>query len=461
MRTKPRRWRPALASAGGPIYLAVADHLAADIAAGRLGAGERLPTHRDLAKALGVNLSTITRAYGEAERRGLVEATVGRGTFVRLRPPAAPAGTAPAIDLSMNLPPLPEALGDHVAAGMAALRQRPDFRAALTYVAAAGGEEARAAGSTWLAPRFGALPTNRVLVTAGAQGALLAVLTSFARSGDVVLTEALTYPGFRALAAQFGVRLAGVAVDGQGLVPDALDEACARTGARMLYCIPTIHNPTTATMPLRRRQAVLAVARRRGLSVIEDDAYGVLARDAPPPLAALAPDIVFHVSSLAKCIAPGLRIAYLVAPDQGAALRLEAAVRAATHMTPPLMASLAAQWIADGTASAVVAAIRREAAARQRIARDLLPAGHAAAHPEGHHVWLTLPPAWNRAAFDAYLRQLGLAVVPSDAFAVSASPPEAVRLSLGAAADQARLRRALELVADALGRSPAFLSTVV
>ena len=461
MRTKPRMWKPTLDEDDGPIYLALAERLGADIAAGRLAFGERLPTHRALAEALGVNLSTITRAYDEAERRGLIEATVGRGTFVRGAGRPGATMLSRSVDLSMNLPALPEAMREHVATGMRALQQRPDFLAALTYMAAAGGDEARAAGAAWLASRLGKAPADRVLVCAGAQGALLVLLTTFVAKHDVVLAESLAYPGFRAIAAHLGLRVEGVAIDGQGLIPEALEEACLRTKARMLYCVPTIHNPTTATMSLRRRQAVLAVARRHRLTVIEDDAYGMLPRESPPPLAALAPDLVFHVAGLAKCIAPGLRIAYLVAPDVGSTLRAAAAIRACTQMTPPLMAALATQWITDGTATAIVGAVRHEAAARQKIAAELLPAGHVAAHAEGHHVWLSLPPAWNRVAFEAYLRQLGLATVASDAFAVGAAPPEAVRLSLGAAADQAVLRRALALVADALGRSPAFLSPLV
>jgi DNA-binding transcriptional regulator YhcF (GntR family) len=102
-------WLPTIADRTGPLYLQIADALASDIGCGRLSRGQTLPTHRALADALGVDLTTVTRAYAEARRRGLTEAKVGRGTFVaesagkaRLPPPARAE-----IDLSMNLPPQP------------------------------------------------------------------------------------------------------------------------------------------------------------------------------------------------------------------------------------------------------------------------------------------------------------------------------------------------------------------
>jgi DNA-binding transcriptional MocR family regulator len=275
------------------------------------------------------------------------------------------------------------------------------------------------------------------------------------------LTEALTYPGFRALAAHFGIRLQGVPLDAEGIVPDALERACRSGAARVLYLTPTIHNPTTATMSERRRRDIAAVIRRFELTVLEDDAYGFLPQAGPPPLATFAPERVFYFTGMAKCVAPGLRIAFLVAPDEASALRLTAALRATTLTVPPLMAGLATQWIKDGTAAQVVAAVRGEAAARQAVARALLPSSMIAAHPEGHHVWLALQPPWTRIAFDTYLRQMNLAVTPSDAFVVGDAPLEAVRLCLGAAPSSDVLRQALERIRDALFRSPAYLSAVV
>ncbi|MFC7543075.1 aminotransferase class I/II-fold pyridoxal phosphate-dependent enzyme [Siccirubricoccus deserti] len=125
----------------------------------------------------------------------------------------------------------------------------------------------------------------RVLVCPGAQPALLAVLGTLVARGDVVLTDAFTYPGIRTATAQLGIRLAGVAADAEGMSPDAVEAACRATGAKALYCIPTIQNPTTVTMPLARRRAIAEVARRHGLRIVEDDAYGLLPAAPLPAIA--------------------------------------------------------------------------------------------------------------------------------------------------------------------------------
>src|SRR5215471_5955751 len=101
-------WLPTLSERQGPVFLRIVDALAADIGSGRLLRGQQIPTHRALAGALGVDLTTVTRAYGEARRRGLLEAQVGRGTFVsETTARAADIPFQVKIDLSMNLPPQP------------------------------------------------------------------------------------------------------------------------------------------------------------------------------------------------------------------------------------------------------------------------------------------------------------------------------------------------------------------
>jgi DNA-binding transcriptional MocR family regulator len=290
---------------------------------------------------------------------------------------------------------------------------------------------------------------------------MTALLTAFAQAGDIILTEPLTYPGFRALAAHCGVQLYPVPTDGEGILPEALGEACDRIKAKALYCTPTIQNPTTATMSKARRLEVAAIARRYGLPIFEDDIYGRLPRQAPAPLAAILPELTYCIVSLAKCLLPGLRIAYCVAPASGSAARLAAAIRATSLMAPPLMSSLVSHWIRDGSSEEILRAIRQEATIRQRIARDLLSNLEFAAHPEGHHIWLTLPSDWHRAEFVGYMRPRGLAAVASEAFAISTDRPNAVRISLGVAGDADQLRQALQLVTDTLAQSPSVLSTVI
>jgi DNA-binding transcriptional MocR family regulator len=448
-------WRPTIA-AGGPVYLAIADALAADIGTGILPEGTRLPTQRRLADALGIDFTTVTRAYTEARRRGLIEGRVGQGTYVRARSMRREPASSPGVmDMTMNLPPhFPDpALARRMGQDIADLVATEGLDLLLRYQEPGGAAPDRAAGARWLARRFPTLATERLLIAPGAQGALLAITRLLAGPGDLVCTEALAYPGFRALAAHLRLRLVPVEMDGEGLLPDAFEAACRRERPKALYCTPTLHNPTTATMSIERRQAIAAVARRFGVPIVEDDAYALLPADALPPLACFAPELVHYIAGLAKCLSPALRVAYVVPPDAGAAPALAGAIRAVAAMNSPLTVATATRWIESGTADAVVAAIRAEAIERQRLARTILGDALRPAPAEAFHLWLPLPAPWTEAAFTARLHAVGIGVVGSTAFAVGPAP-EAVRLGLGATRDRETLRIGLQVIADLLAERP-------
>lgn len=450
MRQKTRPWLPEIRESDGPLYLAIADRLAADLQAGRVSPGQQLPTQRALADMLGIDFTTVSRGYAEARRRGLIDATVGRGTFVRA-PLRRDAGQSP-IDMSMNLPPLSAAadIAALVRDGITAITARPDFAMLMTYRDSAGATADRSAGARWLHGRLGHVPLERLLIAGGTQVAITAILTTYARHGDRVLTEAITYPGFRAAAEHLGLRMEGIAMDDEGLLPDALEAACQAGRAKLLYCSPTIHNPTTATMSETRRQQIADIARRHGLTIIEDDSYGLLARNTPPALASLAPDITIYLGGLSKVLTPALRVTYMAVPDAWTAERLAGALRAVSQMTPPVMLALASHWIQEGIATRLLASLRDEAVARQRLAISRLPRASIKTAPESYHLWLHLPEAWPRGAFVRHLQRQNIAVVASDAFTVTEQAPEAVRLCLGAATDRESLDIALTTVANAL-----------
>ncbi|SJZ75773.1 DNA-binding transcriptional regulator, MocR family, contains an aminotransferase domain [Enhydrobacter aerosaccus] len=456
-------WRPTLNDRRGPVYEGIVEALAADIASGRLHRGQRLPTHRALAQALGIDLTTVTRAYGEAHRRGLTEARVGQGTFVaesRLHAPrAAAAGIE--FDLSMNLPPEPvEAdLEGRIMRGLQGLQRDYGLSDFMSYQPAGGSEQDRAVAATWLKRRVATAHADTLLVLPGTQTALMCLLLTLTKPGDVVLADRLTYPGFKAAAVAAKVRLVGVDSDRGGMSPAALEEACKRHAAKAVYLIPTIHNPTTTTLSASRREQLAAVIRRRGLLLFEDDAYGSL-DPRLAPITTLVPECGYLAASLSKCIAPGLRVSFLLSPDRTTATALANTARAVAQMPVPLTVALALRWLADGSADAIIAAIAAEAAARQKLAARALAGLDYKAHPKGHHLWLTLPSLWNRMEFAAYVQRQGLAVVTSDSFSVDGVPEHAIRIALGAARSQADLSAALDLLAVAL-KAPASASRIV
>jgi len=456
-------WSPVIDPAARPLYAAVADAIAADVESGRLKIGARLPPQRTLAARLGCDFTTITKAYGEAERRGLTYGRVGQGTFVRdpaLRQPILAAGL---IDMSMNAPPRFDqpALADRMWRSAERVRGKAGADIFLRYSTPQGVAEARAAGAHWLRRRLPDVAAEQITLFPGAQSILFAILSVLAKPGEVICAEALAYPGLRALAAFAGVQLHPIAMDDDGMDPDALAAACRMHRPTAVCVNPTLHNPTTVTMSLARRQALIAVARTHGVTIIEDDAYGLLPSRSPPPIAALAPDITLHISSLAKCVSPSLRVAYLATPDQALAAQVEVALRASVLSASPFTAAIATRWIEDGVADAVLEQIRAESVARQALASQILPAGAFKAHPEGFHLWLSLPEPWTRAAFTARLRAQGVGVVASDAFSIGTPAPEAVRIGLGATADRDETAHALTLIRDTLSDYPAPSAAIV
>lgn len=460
-------WRPRFIEGARTKSLGIVEALEADLRAGRVRPGDRLPAQRAIAEALDVDLTTVTRAFNEARRRGLVDAHPGRGTFIREtgEPDAASGGPAGAttLDLSMNMPPQPTAAALHrrIPEGIAALLADPRGMLHLHYQESTGSEPDRRAAAAWLRGRVEAVVPDRVVVAGGAQSALFALCALLLRPGETIAAGALTYPGLKAVAAQLGLALAPLAMDDGGIVPEAFERACRDGAPRALYVIPSIDNPTTATLSEERRRRLVAIARAHDVAVLEDDPYSPLTPEPAPAFAALAADITWHIATLSKCATPALRVAYVVAPTSAQALRLAGALRATTLMAPPLMAALASRWILDGRLDEITRAIRAENAARQALAASILGDATFAADPHGHHLWLRMPPHWRASEFVEHADRSGVAIVPSAAFAVAASPVEAVRLSLGVAPDRAALEDALTLVAGLLSQpSPATRAVV-
>ena len=453
-------WSPGAVRADAPLYLALADRIAQDVAGGRLAPGERLPTHRELAAALDIDVTTVTRGYAEARRRGLLTGRVGRGTFVSAGPGTGDGvgsrGSSGVADLSLNVPPTldPDLPAQAFARTLAAAAKDVHLGALLAYHDNAGMQAHRAAGAAWIRRRIPGVEPERVVVTNGAQHAILVLLSTLASRGDVVLTEGLTYPGFKDAAEHLGLRVRGLDMDDDGITVESFRRAC-RAGATVLYTTPTIQNPTTITTSAGRRAALAKVARQHGARIIEDDVYGVLAGRAPAPLSMHAPELSYFVASLTKAVAGGLRIGYVACPTSADAERIAAGVRVSTWMAAPLMAHVASDWVRSGVARDILKANRAEAARRQAAASRVLRGSAWRADRFGYHGWLELPDGWSSGEFVAQARRRGVALTPAEAFAAEGRAERAgVRLCLTRTGDVETLERALGTVAGLLELGP-------
>ncbi len=453
-------WSPSFAAQAEPKYQALLDALQRDIESGVLSPGARLPTQRQLAQRLGIAIGTVGRAYAVAEQRGIVSGEVGRGTFVRGPEPGIEQGAVEEedpqlIDLSKSRLLRDPRVGS-IAGMLKALAGRPDLDRLMDfYQPAPGMARHRELGAQWLRRTGLSVPADRVIITGGAQHGSLTVLASLARPGDVVLTEQVTYTGMKAIASLLQLQLRGLPMDGEGLIPDAFEAACRESAPRVLYCMPTLQNPTGRTLPLERRRALIDIATRYDVALVEDDVYGFLPESPLPPLTELAPAQAYYVTSTSKSMAPGLRVGYVVAPESRVD-RVAGVIRASTWLIAPLLAELASEWIERGEADAMVAWKREETLARHGAAVTILGRWLPAIPAPSFHLWLPLPEPWRTEAFVAQARARQVVVSPSEEFMVGREgAPHAVRVCLGATASRRRLEEGLTRLAELLESGPA------
>jgi DNA-binding transcriptional MocR family regulator len=410
-------------------YRGLADAVAADITAGRLRAGDRLPTQRRFARDRGVAVSTASRAYAELSRRGLVTGEVGRGTFVRAALPAPGPALAEhrpgVVDLEMNFPIL-DGQAELLAPALSGLLRADGLRAGLAPGRSGGTEAARRAASATLACEGWAPRPEQVLLAGNGRQAIAAAIGALVPVGGRLGVETLTYPVARTIAARLGVEVVPLPVDADGLLPDAV-RAAGRLDA--VFVQPTVHNPLGVTMPVPRRRELAGVLADLDVPAVEDRIYSFL-RDGPPPLAAFAPEHTVVVDSLSKRVAPGCTLGFLV-PPAAHHQRVRSAIRAGGWLAQTLAVEATTRWMADGIVAEIQRAKRADAARRQALVAQRLAGFTVRADPAAYHCWWELPASWRAETFVAAAARRGIAVTPAAAYAAGTGhAPSAVRLAL-------------------------------
>jgi DNA-binding transcriptional MocR family regulator len=453
--------------AATPLYAQLANGLLRGIENGGLLAGDRLPAHRDLASALSVNITTVTRAIAHLKKIGLVESRPGRGTVVGsgTRQPetafqSAPMSSGSGIDLSVNRPPTNAYLGA-LERVLRMLPKDPRFSSVQDYQPSEGPVWARAATTTWLRS-IGVIaqPAQLVLVE-GAQHGLASVLRAITNSGDVVLADRVCYQGINALCRTLGLHLHGVSGDDQGMRPTDLEVACKTLQPRVLFLNPTLNNPTVITVSEERRRQLIEVATRHNLLIIEDDVYRPFLDNGPPPLFNMAPDRVFYVTGLSKCAAPGLRFGVVAAPSAYAE-DVAAALRVDCWSISPLTALIATCMIESGELQTLVQTHAAELRERNLILQNMLAGQKFSAAAVCTHAWLQLPEPWRGSDFTRVCHDNGVELLPGAAFTLRHEPPpHTVRINLAAARSRTELQKALKTIVDLLYRGHCHFDTAI
>ena len=434
-------------------YKAVVDRYAQAIRSGQLPAGSRLPTHRTLAAGERISLATATRVYRELEEMGLVSGETGRGTFVRdlSLPPGHGVDqqvvAADVVDLNFNYPSLPEQ-GDALREALRQLAMAGDIDSHLRYQPHAGRLAERDIIARHLTCQHFAPDAENVLIVNGAQHGLAVTVMGLLRPGDVVAVDALTYSGFKALAALYHLELAAIPCRPEGPDLQALHTLCQQRRVRAVYTMPTLHNPLGWVLNTGQRQALADLARQHDLLIIEDAAYARLVSRPPPPVISYAPERTVYVTGFSKNIATGLRVGVVISPPRYRP-EIERAIRATTWNTPTLISSLICAWIEDGTVARFEMQKRQDARQRQQVAREVLCGLPVVSHPDSYFVWLPLGEESRADRLANALMERRISVSTAEPFCVSATIPQALRIALGSVPFDS-LRPALLSVRDAV-----------
>jgi DNA-binding transcriptional MocR family regulator len=457
-------WCPDLSQSAGPKYISLTRALRDAIRAGDLLPNTQLPTVRDLAWAMKVTPGTVSRAYQLATQEGLLAATVGRGTFVAAQAPRMGPrqsmyqdreGDAHSGPVDLRPPLLPD-VGQSVAFAQAmrdvSARNDIDW---LDYTTQRTELPLRQAVCDWVVGRdLGEFGPQDVALTNGGQNAVLCIFLCCLR-GDrpVVLVEDLAFSGFRHAARLARADVVGVELDDQGMVPQALEAACARHRPQVLCLTPDAQNPTAARMGAARRAEIIAIARKHDLQVIEDCCYSTADPDITT-LRALAPERVWHVGGVAKSISAALRFGYIICPQgMGEAGRLTAQhsffalSRPLTEMVLHLMQSGAAQDLRR--------AVQAEVTDRTRLFVTLLGNENLSWQEGLPFLWLRLPSGWRASTYARMAEGQGVLVRTADEFALNTGrAPNAVRIAIAGNMGRARLEGAMGVLKTLLASPP-------
>ena len=430
-----------------PIYRRLADHVLGLIASKHLVPGDRLPPQREIARMADVNLTTVTRAFAILHEKGAIDSRPGKGTVIAapktfVSPRSGVTEDDGICDLSINRPAT-DAYLRALQEILPHLSEDPRFEGTQDYHQPEGHLAIREAFAHWMSDATGHSDPSRVTVVNGAQHGLACALGAIASAGQVVLADSTTFQGFISLCALRGVTLKPVAMDEEGMIPDAFAEACAQYAPVAVYLMPNYHNPTTITLSQERRDALVAIARAHNVIIIEDDVYRPLIKEPVASIASRHPDITVYVTSLSKCAAAGIRLGAVSAPRR--ILRdINAFLQTNCWSTSFAIGLTVVQLMEQDKLASIIAEQMVELEARHEILKKILPAEHLFSQPTAPHAWLTLPEPWRGSIFARAAQAAGVCVLSSDAFTISRNqtPVHAIRLNLNAARSREELSQA-------------------
>jgi DNA-binding transcriptional MocR family regulator len=464
------------------VYLQIADQIREAVASGHLPAGTRLEPIRALAARLGVNRDTVSLAYEGLVREGVLEATVGRGTFVRsgqssrgngvTLPPVAPL-VERLLQLERGRPSYSSVDGAiplHALTPDPSLYPIRSFRKSLDRVVERGGSDLlvygehqgnlalrEAIAARFAAHGFDASPENIVLCQGASQGISLA-MRLYAEPGDWVAVEEPTYHNVLAALVSLGLRAAPIPMTEAGPDLEVLERTLTRPEVKLFYTMPSFHNPLGTTTSMGHRRALIDLAARLGKPIVEDGFEMDLryAGEAVSPLAGLDPHgFVVHLFSFSKSLFPGVRIGAVTA--RGEAVEGLLALKNASDLSGAMILQAAvADFVDSGAYDAHLARLKATLLQRRDAMLEALervmPDQARWTHPVGgYQLWLELPPGLDTRNLFAEAKQAGVLYAPGYQFHHDGRPSKAMRLTTALAGPE-EIRRGIEILGDVVDR---------
>lgn len=449
----PMSWKPNLSKASGPLYKSLANMLEEDIKKGILMPGTKLPPQRELADYLDINLSTVSRAFKLCEQTGFICASVGNGTFV-----SSDAGTnsilspsaenAHMIEMGAILPNAEP--NKEIVEYMQKMLIEPDVDRLFQYGVNGGSSWQREAAVRWMESANLNAQENKILFSAGGQNAITAILTSLFKEGDKIGTDPLTYPGIKTAAKMLGIQLVPIEWTGNEITEEGLLSACKNDKIKGLYIIPDYHNPTTHVMSIKTRKMIADVAKRYHIIVIEDAINSLLKVDPLPPVASFAPEQTIYVISLSKVVSPGIRLAYIAAPE---AYRKEISMGIYNQniTVSPFFLELSTRLIHTKKADNIATERRLYTEQQNEIVNRYLGSYEVYGEVTCPFRWIILPDAFTGKSFEICAKNEGVQVYSGERFLVGNSQTRnAVRISVTAARNPLEFEEGIKILARIL-----------
>ncbi|MCV6824420.1 MULTISPECIES: PLP-dependent aminotransferase family protein [Halocynthiibacter] len=451
-------WFPDLSEAEGPKYRALAKAIREAVVDGRLPVGEKLPPVREVAWQLQITPGTVARAYSILVDDGVLEAAVGRGTFVAQRLMRSDLPEDSLINIVRNHNHI-DFRGCRVPdVGQGKIINRHMIEAAkraedtyVDYPTSSSDAAARKAVCHWIGEdHVGRFEADNVVLGLGAQNCTILALQALLRGvRPVIMTEQLAYPGVRRAAQLLRAELVGLRMDGEGIRPDAFEEAIRQQGGQVLLTAAEVHSPTTIRTPYSRKRELAEIARRYAVQIIEDDCHRIAAPQAPA-YRAILPEQSWYIGSLTKSVAASLRFGFLVAPSEYSRMARQVSQGNFYGLPQPIL-DLCETLIMSGEASDIRKRVVASCEDRVQNAVNILGQWDIRWRPDAPFLWLKMPQGWRGSRFALVCGEQGIRVKPADEFALSdAESPNAVRIAVNRPGNDARGKAALHRLNEIL-----------